>query len=53
MIQKLAYDSENIELDTLSLGGTALIWWESISKTEDYLLKKSKLSLHGISLLQC
>ena len=40
-IQKLANDSVKIQLATLCLGGTALIWWES--KTHEDFLTKGKI----------
>ena len=40
-IQKLTNDGAKNQLATLSLGGTALIWWES--KTHEDLLTKGKI----------
>ena len=47
-IQKIVDDETKIQLSSLKLGGTTLIWWES--RTRDDLKKVVKQSLPGMIL---
>ena len=48
-IQKIVDDETKIQVASLKLGGTTLIWWES--RTRDDLKKSGKQSLPGMILL--